>query len=384
VNCRQAEDLIIDYLYGELSPESTEIFRRHLDGCPECAARVSELSLVRRTTAALNQVEPSRMTLNRVLALAREEAESSRSVWGWGWFKILAPLCLMAVVGGLVLFQLRTGLVSQEAMPPEFKKDSFKALSAENSKDKSMKTAARSSERADSPRNLTAVTNDSPPLSNPSPAPVFRSSADSDVTIAEVSEPSVSSVPPKNEGRDWVGTQTETAPAAGPSPPVRATGSSPADRSASTTDRPSPEKQREQTGFSFSAFIYFEDNRLNASRPTTDKAGAAAETAADRSAGSSGTSMREHAEKPLSLDSAEKALKEKDYDRAAVMYSRILETLPAGHPDRPQALYGLAQAHEALGHADKALRVYQALVSAPPPYREMAEKKVKELGRPVD
>jgi len=384
VNCRQAEDLIIDYLYGELSPESTESFRRHLDGCPECAARVSELSLVRRTAAALNRVEPSRMTVNRVLALAREEAESWRSVWGWGWLKILAPLCLMAVVGGLVLFQLRTGLVSQEAIPPGFKKDSFKALSAANSKEKSMETTARSSERAVSPRNLTAMTNNSPPDSNPAPSPAFHSSADSDLMIAEVSEPSVSSVPPKNENRDRVGTQIETAPGAGSSPPVRAAESFSADRSASTTGRPSPEKQREQAGFSFSAFIYFEDNHLNASRPTTDQTEAKAEMAADRSAGSSGTSMLEHAEKPISLDSAEKAFKEKYYDQAAIMYSRILETLPAEHPDRPQALCGLAQAHEALGHSDKALRVYQALVSAPPPYREMAQRKVKELGRPVD
>jgi len=383
VNCRQAEDLIIDYLYDELKPESAARFRRHLDECPECAARASEFSQVRSTTLALARVEPSRMAVNRVLAVAREEAESSRSVWGWGWFKILAPLCLMAVVGGLVLFQLRTGLLSQETISSPAKKESFKVLSTanpkeESPKEKSMETAAGSSGAAASSRDLAAETKDSPPVPSPSPSPVFNSSAASDLMTAKTSQPSNSSARPPDEGRVEPQTQT-TTPAVGPAPPVRAAGTSSADRAASTTGRPSPESHRRQTGFSFSGFIYFEDNHLNASRPAEGQATVKAETAAD-SAGA----LRRGQEESISLASAEKAFQEKDYARAAVMYSRILQTLPPGHSDRPQALYGLAQAHEALGDSARALRVYQGLMAAPSPYGEIARQKMKELDRPSD
>jgi anti-sigma factor RsiW len=36
--CRDATDLILDYLSGELSPELNSDFEKHLQACPDCAA----------------------------------------------------------------------------------------------------------------------------------------------------------------------------------------------------------------------------------------------------------------------------------------------------------------------------------------------------------
>ena len=53
------------------------------------------------------------MAVNRILAHAREEAETPRSLFGFRWIKVLATLCLVAAVGYVVAFQIRTGLMTE-------------------------------------------------------------------------------------------------------------------------------------------------------------------------------------------------------------------------------------------------------------------------------
>jgi hypothetical protein len=49
-NCDFALDAL-EYLYGELAGERKKAFRRHLDGCPECAAELQDFSAVRFSIA---------------------------------------------------------------------------------------------------------------------------------------------------------------------------------------------------------------------------------------------------------------------------------------------------------------------------------------------
>lgn len=65
---------------------------------------------MRQLVALVPDAEPSPVAINRVIAHAREEQERSRSIWGFRWVKVLAPLCLAVVIGGLVAYQFRAGL----------------------------------------------------------------------------------------------------------------------------------------------------------------------------------------------------------------------------------------------------------------------------------
>ena len=44
-NQHPAEVLLLDYMIGELGPDSSDAVRRHINGCRECRGRVSSLSL---------------------------------------------------------------------------------------------------------------------------------------------------------------------------------------------------------------------------------------------------------------------------------------------------------------------------------------------------
>ena len=53
--CRQAVELMSNYLEGALSPSERERFERHLAGCPHCSEYLAQL---RATIDALGLVEP--------------------------------------------------------------------------------------------------------------------------------------------------------------------------------------------------------------------------------------------------------------------------------------------------------------------------------------
>jgi len=106
--------LFVDYLTDELLEPDAAALRGHLDECPQCANELAGLLRIRSMVDELQDPEPSHMTVNRILAHAREEAEKSRSVRSMTWVRILAPICLMAVVGGLAVYQIRSGILDPE------------------------------------------------------------------------------------------------------------------------------------------------------------------------------------------------------------------------------------------------------------------------------
>jgi anti-sigma factor RsiW len=52
--CRQAVELMTDYLEGALSPRDRTRFETHLAGCPHCSEYLAQ---IRATIAAAGQVE---------------------------------------------------------------------------------------------------------------------------------------------------------------------------------------------------------------------------------------------------------------------------------------------------------------------------------------
>jgi anti-sigma factor RsiW len=59
IMCRQAVELVTDYLEGALTFEERARFESHLAGCPHCREYLREM---RVTIAALGRVEPEELS----------------------------------------------------------------------------------------------------------------------------------------------------------------------------------------------------------------------------------------------------------------------------------------------------------------------------------
>ncbi len=57
--CRQAVELVTDYLEGALSADERARFEAHLAGCPHCTEYLREMRI---TISALGRVEPDRLS----------------------------------------------------------------------------------------------------------------------------------------------------------------------------------------------------------------------------------------------------------------------------------------------------------------------------------
>ena len=57
--CRQAVELVTDYLEGALTPDERARFEAHLAGCPHCTEYLREMRL---TIAAMGRVEPESLS----------------------------------------------------------------------------------------------------------------------------------------------------------------------------------------------------------------------------------------------------------------------------------------------------------------------------------
>jgi hypothetical protein len=365
MNCQRAEDLFIEYLYGELEPHQAESVRAHLDRCEACAARLAELARVRKlATAAAPDPEPSRRVINRVIARAREEVERPRSLWTFTWVKVLAPLCLAVVIGGLVAYQLRTGLAPRQmAYPPAGGERRQSAPTMEKEK-KEIPAPARDKGKLALPAPPNAAKEPSSQRGEkaaPSPAPPLASPRPS------AERANVKAAPPIEAERGKV-LEAPGAPAAD------AGLSAPATRETSK-----PTAGRAQTAAPLSA--QKNGPELSATGPGQAKGEAALRPRNLSSTEKVVTALGKKREESVLrlLRDGEEALKARRYGDAGQAFTRALELLPPGHPDRPRGLLGLARAEEGQRDLAAALRTYGELAKESPTHRELAEAKMREL-----
>lgn len=398
MNCRRIDELLLDYLYGELPPDDTEAVRAHLADCPRCAEQTAELARVRHVLARLPEPGPSKMTVNRVLAQAREQAESRGARWGMRWWKVLAPICLMVVVGGLVLYQLRSGLVSYDMQVPVSEKTEVRKTvpppSAEERPAAVPSTAEPEAPAVRGPvedRNVMFESADrsTPPKAFDTAAPLAKASPEVLATLEDA-------LPPAG---DLESATVKIAPQA-----KRAKTASPPPQTAST---PEPKEDGSVATETFQALA-----APPAPRPVGDKkpeaglpAGARRtpdEAAPDRApakmlgAGSAAPlppTARPTVQKDVpradrtapdilnkQIETVEKALAEGRFDQALDLSLRVLRELPMDHPGRPRIMLGLAQAYEGRGESRQARLVYRTLAEGTSEYRELARRKLTELG----
>jgi anti-sigma factor RsiW len=133
MDCRQIEELLMDYLYEELDTAQTDAYRAHLRGCQKCEALLAGYQRTRQAMRMLPDMEPPSSVTERLLAEAAaavkaraaapaavgaaatvggvpgvrpvEKKESEGGFFGWlaGVFRPVALHPAFAAVAGMVL-----------------------------------------------------------------------------------------------------------------------------------------------------------------------------------------------------------------------------------------------------------------------------------------
>ena len=76
--CREITDLLLDYMAGELDPETVAAFEEHLRLCPDCVAFLNTYKKTVQTTRSLRFEDiPSEME-KRVRRFLRERTQKGR------------------------------------------------------------------------------------------------------------------------------------------------------------------------------------------------------------------------------------------------------------------------------------------------------------------
>lgn len=354
MNCEWFDNLIIDYIYGELAPDEAASVEEHMRNCPSCAEKVKELSSAREMASGLPDPEPSKMVIGRITAQARDEAAKGQKIWGFGWLKIFAALCLMAVVGGLVSQQMRSGLLVDEGIKtPSEKEYAVSARPEPVTVKEEPKSPGASpppvTEKKKADPVETAMTESASAglrgdCAMPDVKPVMEK-APSDVSTAPDTRPTM-----------------EPAPAPQHKPKMRSATRAPMRKAMPTANGrlDEPEKPAASEGG-------MRSDELKTSRRLTRGMFLDSE-------------LEEHeTSTPDRLAKGKRAVESGEYIEAAHVLHSLLKTMPAGHKDRPIVLLWLARAYEGRGHFVKAREIYMVLVEESPAHREMAIDKIREL-----
>jgi len=109
--CRQADEMLVDYLYGELDQDGRQAFEQHLAGCPEHREQVRQLQavleMVRADNAALEIEDVAGPVLQQARRQLAQRPPARRSWWLQHWQPLAAAAAagLVAVVVGVLSWQ---------------------------------------------------------------------------------------------------------------------------------------------------------------------------------------------------------------------------------------------------------------------------------------
>jgi hypothetical protein len=111
MDCKQAENLIVDYLYDGLSQKEQEAFEHHLQSCPEHAREVEKLRGVLQIVRKDRIEDPPEELSRRILAAAGAEVEKKTAPKAPLWVRFAfgpvaaAAVLLVITVVGISLFE---------------------------------------------------------------------------------------------------------------------------------------------------------------------------------------------------------------------------------------------------------------------------------------
>lgn len=80
MECRNIDELMMEYLYRELDTSKTDAFKQHVDGCKRCTSELASLQATRQALRALPELEPGPDITSRLLAEASRRTPAVTAV----------------------------------------------------------------------------------------------------------------------------------------------------------------------------------------------------------------------------------------------------------------------------------------------------------------
>lgn len=129
MQCRDIEELMMEYLYQELDAAQAEAFKAHVGGCARCGAELASLERTRLAVRSLPELDPPAAVTARLLHEAAKRArpapeEARGGIVGWiaSLFRPVAlhpafsAVAALVLIGGVAGFLAMKGKVSDR--PP--------------------------------------------------------------------------------------------------------------------------------------------------------------------------------------------------------------------------------------------------------------------------
>ena len=99
MKCEKVEELLIDYLQGEMEPSENKLVEAHLQSCQNCSAKFSEFKEIRGAFQSEILPEPSRKVLETLTIKAKQDLNKEKiSFWKkWFYSPVLIPTLTTAL-----------------------------------------------------------------------------------------------------------------------------------------------------------------------------------------------------------------------------------------------------------------------------------------------
>lgn len=366
MNCEEALDLLVVYLYGELDAERAEALRSHLAQCPQCAVELDGLSWVRRLVSSREDPTPSPLAIQRLVAEAREDTSHARTFWGLGWLKAAIPLCFMVAAGGWIALHYSERTGSWERLVGPQHEDAVKTSPGHE----------RDLQRAETSTSPGMKAETEEEVSGRSPGRLRKEEAEDKAGEAFVSKTprSKGAGPPGvatrsgarsmvSDGRPTRPLSSETLTPQRPQMASRPPRGPPQDGAADTTSLAEARVGGEGTG-GLSEDVGTEKAERGVSPALAPK-----------------PKLQARQVSPERLGRAQALLKAGDYEGAEDAFSRAVGELEPWDPQLPMAILGLAEAKEGLGKVEEAIALYKRLEREFPEYRHRADERIKAIRR---
>jgi anti-sigma factor RsiW len=138
MNCRDLNELLVDYVDGRLDPAEQRKLERHLEACDNCSALVTDLRTIRAAAFMLDRHEPAPAVWARLqAAVAAEPAPKGRLLTlpargNWPvWLGAAAALVLATIIGLMPLMSRNPAPASDAAADAGDTEISVESVAAE-------------------------------------------------------------------------------------------------------------------------------------------------------------------------------------------------------------------------------------------------------------
>jgi tetratricopeptide (TPR) repeat protein len=102
MNCEKFQELLIDFVEGEIQASDIQSVESHLAACQICSKKMDEFKEIRKVSNVETHAEPSAELLARLSRMAREEIEKDDVPFWRKWF--YTPIMVPLISTGLALF----------------------------------------------------------------------------------------------------------------------------------------------------------------------------------------------------------------------------------------------------------------------------------------